>query len=88
MLDWLVLLVCGSIIVIGLLAVCLDSLMPAVISAGLASVFAGEHAACARGQDELRQFDRKPADLGKFPYLPRPVAQRRNRLPPPAVHCH
>jgi hypothetical protein len=49
-----VLLVRGSIIVSGLPAVRLDSPMPAVISAGLASVFAGEHAACARGHDELR----------------------------------
>ena len=40
MLELLVLLVCGSILVSGLLAVCLDNLMPAMVSAGLASLFA------------------------------------------------
>ncbi|UXN66853.1 DUF4040 domain-containing protein (plasmid) [Phyllobacterium sp. A18/5-2] len=40
MLELLVLLVCGSILVSGLLAVCLDNLMAAMISAGLASLFA------------------------------------------------
>ena len=40
MLELLVLLVCGSILVSGVLAVCLGNLMPAMISAGLASLFA------------------------------------------------
>jgi uncharacterized MnhB-related membrane protein len=40
MLELLVLLVCGSILVSGVLAVCLDNLMAAMISAGLASLFA------------------------------------------------
>ncbi|AOF90174.1 hypothetical protein BSY16_42 [Sinorhizobium sp. RAC02] len=40
MLELLVLLVCGSILVSGFLAVLLDNLMAAVISAGLASLFA------------------------------------------------
>ena len=40
MLDLLVLLLCGSIIVSGILAVRLGSLMPAMVSAGLASLFA------------------------------------------------
>jgi energy-converting hydrogenase B subunit D len=39
-LELLVLLVCGSILVSGILAVCLSDLMPAMISAGLASLFA------------------------------------------------
>ena len=40
MLELLVLLVCGSILVSGVLAVCLKNIMPAIISAGLASLFA------------------------------------------------
>jgi uncharacterized MnhB-related membrane protein len=40
MLELLVILICGSILVSGVLAVCLDSLMPAMVSAGLASLFA------------------------------------------------
>jgi energy-converting hydrogenase B subunit D len=40
MLQLLVILVCGSILVSGILAVCLDNLMAAMVSAGLASLFA------------------------------------------------
>lgn len=40
MLEIMVLLVCASILVSGLLAVCLDNLMGAMVSAGLASLFA------------------------------------------------
>lgn len=40
MLELLVVLVCGSILVSGVLAVCLDNLMAAMVSAGLASLFA------------------------------------------------
>lgn len=40
MLELLVILVCGSILVSGVLAVCLDNLMAAMVSAGLASLFA------------------------------------------------
>ena len=40
MLELLVLLLCGSIIVSGILAVRLESLMAAMVSAGLASLFA------------------------------------------------
>ena len=40
MLELLVLLLCGSIIVSGILAVRLKSLMAAMVSAGLASLFA------------------------------------------------
>jgi len=40
MLELLVLLLCGSIIVSGILAVRLRSLMAAMVSAGLASLFA------------------------------------------------
>ncbi|WP_438751610.1 hydrogenase subunit MbhD domain-containing protein [Pararhizobium sp. O133] len=40
MLELLILLVCGSILVSGLLAVLLDNLMAAMISGGLASLFA------------------------------------------------
>ena len=40
MLELLILLVCGSIVVSGLLAVLLNNLMDAMISAGLASLFA------------------------------------------------
>jgi len=40
MLELLVILVCGSILVSGILAVCLDNLMAAMVSAGLASLFA------------------------------------------------
>ena len=40
MLELLVCLLCGSIIVSAILAVCLRDLMPAVVSAGLASLFA------------------------------------------------
>lgn len=40
MLELLVLLVCGSILVSGVLAVCLKNLMAAMISAGLASLLA------------------------------------------------
>ncbi|CAH0342742.1 hydrogenase subunit MbhD domain-containing protein [Rhizobium sp. CECT 9324] len=40
MLELLILLVCGSILVSGVLAVLLESLMAAMISAGLASLFA------------------------------------------------
>jgi uncharacterized MnhB-related membrane protein len=40
MLELLVLLLCGSIIASGLLAVCLGSVMAAMVSAGLASLFA------------------------------------------------
>lgn len=40
MLQIMVLLICGSILVSGILAVCLRNLMPAMISAGLASLFA------------------------------------------------
>jgi hypothetical protein len=72
MLDWLVLLVRGSIIVSGLPAVRLDSPMPAVISAGLASLFAGEHAACARGHDELRH------STGSRPQIPIPSTACRS----------
>jgi energy-converting hydrogenase B subunit D len=43
MLELLVLLLCGSIIISGILAVGLNSLMAAMVSAGLASLFA---AAC------------------------------------------
>jgi energy-converting hydrogenase B subunit D len=39
-LELLILLVCGSILVSGFLAVLLDNLMAAMISAGLASLFA------------------------------------------------
>jgi energy-converting hydrogenase B subunit D len=40
MLEVLVLLLCGSILASGILAACLKDLMTAVISAGLASLFA------------------------------------------------
>ncbi|HTO31928.1 MAG TPA: hydrogenase subunit MbhD domain-containing protein [Pararhizobium sp.] len=40
MLELLILLVCGGILVSGLLAVLLNNLMAAMISAGLASLFA------------------------------------------------
>ncbi len=40
MLELLVLLISGSILVSGILAVCLRSLMAAMVSAGLASLFA------------------------------------------------
>ena len=40
MLELLLVLVCGSILVSGALAVCLDNLMGAMVSAGLASLFA------------------------------------------------
>ncbi|WP_159948852.1 hydrogenase subunit MbhD domain-containing protein [Rhizobium sp. 18065] len=40
MLELLILLVCGSILVSGVLAVLLGNLMAAMISAGLASLFA------------------------------------------------
>jgi uncharacterized MnhB-related membrane protein len=40
MLELLVFLLCGSILASGLLAVCLNSLMAAMVSAGLASLFA------------------------------------------------
>ena len=40
MLELLVILICGSILVSGVLAVCLENLMPAMVSAGLASLFA------------------------------------------------
>ncbi len=40
MLELLVLLLCGSILVSGILAACLKNVMAAVISAGLASLFA------------------------------------------------
>ncbi|PWK68993.1 hydrogenase subunit MbhD domain-containing protein [Aminobacter sp. AP02] len=40
MLELLVILVCGSILVSGILAVCLDNLTAAMVSAGLASLFA------------------------------------------------
>lgn len=40
MLELLVILVCGSIVVSGLLAVWLENLMAAMVSAGLASLFA------------------------------------------------
>jgi energy-converting hydrogenase B subunit D len=40
MLDLLVLLICVSIVVSAVLAVCLGGLLPAMISAGLASLFA------------------------------------------------
>jgi uncharacterized MnhB-related membrane protein len=40
MLELLIILVCGAILVSGALAVLLDNLMAAMISAGLASLFA------------------------------------------------
>lgn len=40
MLELLVFLLCGSILASALLAVCLNSLMAAMVSAGLASLFA------------------------------------------------
>ena len=40
MLELLVILICGSILVSGVLAVCVDNLMAAMVSAGLASLFA------------------------------------------------
>lgn len=40
MLELLVILICGSILVSGVLSVCLDNLMAAMVSAGLASLFA------------------------------------------------
>ncbi|NLS07543.1 DUF4040 domain-containing protein [Rhizobium sp. P32RR-XVIII] len=40
MLELLILLMCGSILVSGVLAVMLDNLMAAMVSAGLASLFA------------------------------------------------
>jgi uncharacterized MnhB-related membrane protein len=40
MLELLIILLCGSIIASGILAVCLGSVMAAMISAGLASLFA------------------------------------------------
>lgn len=40
MLELLILLVCASILVSGVLAVCLNQLMMAMVSAGLASLFA------------------------------------------------
>ncbi len=40
MLELLILLVCASILVSGVLAVCLNQLMMAIVSAGLASLFA------------------------------------------------
>jgi energy-converting hydrogenase B subunit D len=39
-LEFLLLLVCASILVAGVLAVCLDDLMAAMVSSGLASLFA------------------------------------------------
>jgi energy-converting hydrogenase B subunit D len=40
MLELLVFLLCGSILASGILAVCLQNLMAAVVSAGLSSLFA------------------------------------------------
>lgn len=40
MLEVLLLLVCASILVAGVLAVCLDNLLAAMVSSGLASLFA------------------------------------------------
>jgi uncharacterized MnhB-related membrane protein len=40
MLELLVYLLCGSILVSGLLAVCLKNVLPAMISGGLGSLFA------------------------------------------------
>ncbi len=40
MLSILIILICCSILVSGLLAACLDNLMAAMVSAGLASLFA------------------------------------------------
>ncbi|HEY0121762.1 MAG TPA: hydrogenase subunit MbhD domain-containing protein [Rhizobium sp.] len=40
MLELLILLVCASILVSGILAVCLNQIMMAMVSAGLASLFA------------------------------------------------
>lgn len=40
MLEIMVLLVCASILISGVLAVCLHNLMAAMVSAGLASLFA------------------------------------------------
>ncbi|MEJ0078733.1 MAG: hydrogenase subunit MbhD domain-containing protein [Alphaproteobacteria bacterium] len=40
MIELLVLLLCGSIIVSAILAICLSGLIPAMVSAGLASLFA------------------------------------------------
>jgi energy-converting hydrogenase B subunit D len=40
MLEFLVWLLCGSILVSGILAVCLDSTLAAAVSGGLASLFA------------------------------------------------
>lgn len=40
MLEFLILLVCGSILVSGMLAVCLPNLMAAMVSSSLASLFA------------------------------------------------
>jgi uncharacterized MnhB-related membrane protein len=40
MLELLIILLCGSIIASGILAVCLGSVMAAMVSAGLASLFA------------------------------------------------
>lgn len=40
MLDLFVLLICASILISGILAVCLKNLMAAMVSAGLASLFA------------------------------------------------
>ena len=40
MLEFLILLVCASILVAGVLSVCLDNLLAAMVSSGLASLFA------------------------------------------------
>lgn len=40
MLELLVILICGSVVVSAILAVTLKNLLPAIISAGLASLFA------------------------------------------------
>jgi uncharacterized MnhB-related membrane protein len=40
MLELLVILLCGSILVSGILALCLKNMMAAMVSAGLASLFA------------------------------------------------
>ena len=40
MLELLILMVCGGILVSGLLAVCLHNLMAAMVASGLASLFA------------------------------------------------
>lgn len=69
MLELLILLVCGSILVSGVLAVCLSNLLAAMISSSLASLFAAVSFLLLAAPDVAMAEATIGAGLGTFIFL-------------------